>query len=101
MYKGNIFKIKKGKLAQWKRWCNLLATKYKKEAIETLKEENVTHEIFLIFSINKQYYTVGMTKGEAKPANMERKLNQKHKIMKKECLKRINSIEIGYEIYNK
>ena len=96
-----LFKIKEGKVEHWRQWCNLLATEYKKEAIETLQEENLTYESFSIFSINGQHYTIGMTEGDAKPANMERELNQKHKTIKQECLERMSPVEMGYEIYNK
>ncbi len=96
-----LFKVKEGKLETWKEWCNLLMTKYKNEAVETLKEEGVVYEAFSIFSINEEYYTIAMIEGEAKPTNMERELNQKHRATKKECLERIDSLEIGYELYNK
>jgi len=96
-----LFKIKEGKLKKWREWCRLLMTKYKNEAIETLKEEGITHEAFLIFPINGHYYTVAMIEGETRPTNMERELNQKHKAVKKECLERIEAVEIGYEFYNK
>lgn len=97
----HLFKIKEGKLETWKKWGKLLVKKYKKEAIETLKEENIQYEGFCIFEMNGDYYTLAMIEGEAKSANMERKLNQKHRAMKKECLERIGSVEKIYEIYNK
>ena len=96
-----LFKIKEGKLEKWREWCHLLMTQYKDEAIETLKEEDVTYEAFSIFPIQGQYYAVAMVEGEMKPTNMERELNQRHKAIKKECLERIDLIEGGYELYNK
>lgn len=96
-----LFKIKEGKFEQWKNWCHLLMTQYKDEAIETLKEEGLSHESFAIFSIDGNYYTLAMVEGDAKPTNMERELNQKHRTVKKECLERIDSIEMGYELYSK
>ena len=96
-----LFKIKEGKLEVWKAWCNLLMTTHKEEAIETLKEEGLTYESSLIFSIDGKYYTLAMIEGEEKPTNMERELNQKHRAMKKECLEGIETLEIGYELCNR
>ena len=97
----NLFKIKEGKLGTWKSWCNMLATTRKNEALETLKEESLAYEGFFIFSINQEFYTLGITEGEGLPANMDKEINQKHKAIKKECLERMGSIENGYELTTK
>lgn len=97
----HLFRIKEGKLEKWKEWGNLLMTKYKEEAIETLQEEGLIYEGFCIFEVDGQYYTLGMVEGEEKPTNMERELNIKHRAMKKECLEKMGSVEEVYEIYNK
>lgn len=97
----NLFKIKEGKLEKWIEWGNLLITQYKEEAVETLKEEGVTYEGFCVFEINGEHYTLAMVEGEAKPANMERELNRKHKETKKDCLEYVGAVEKVYEFYNR
>ncbi|MBI3337117.1 MAG: hypothetical protein HY005_00635 [Candidatus Staskawiczbacteria bacterium] len=99
--KSNLFKIKEGKLDKWFEWGKLLTTKYREEAIETLKEEGLNYEAFCVFKIEEEYYTISMIEGEEKPTNMDRELNQKHKETKKECLEYIGPIEKVYELYNK
>ena len=42
-----------------------------------------------------------MIEGEAKPTNMERELNRKHRATKKECLEKLGPVEKVYELYNK
>ncbi len=93
-----LFTIKQGKLDLWKEWGNLLMTKHKEEAIETLKEEGLTYEGFCIFEIDGIYYTLAMIEGEEKPTNMDRELNQKHRATKQECLEKIGPVEKAYEL---
>ena len=97
----NLFKIKEGKLGKWLEWGKLLATQYKEEAIETLKEEGVNYESFCVFEIRGEHYTLAMVEGEAKLANMERDLNRKHREVKKECLEYVGPVEKVYELYSK
>lgn len=90
-----LFKIKAGKQSQWEGWCKTLATVKREEALETLKSENVTRELFLIFP----GYTVGIGESEdLKPADPKHPLNQEHKRQKSECLEVFSSGEVGYDL---
>lgn len=96
--KANIFKIKKEKLDVWKKWCQLLNSDLKMEAIETLIEEKVSYEAFAIFKIKEEFYTIGFGEGEFLPANLNKEINIKHQAVKKECLEYIDSAEMLYEL---
>ncbi len=98
MIKGNLFKIKEGKVAKWRDWCRLLETTYKNEAIESLKEEGMSYEAFFIFTIGDDFYTIGIGEGKELPANMDRELNQKHRATKRECLEKVGELERDYEL---
>ena len=97
----HLFKIKKGKLNKWLLWGKTLETKYRKKAIETLKEEGLDYEAFYVFKIKEDYYTIATLIGEAKPANMKRKINIEHKKNKKEALKYIGNVDKEYELTTK
>lgn len=100
--KTRIFEIKEGKLNTWKEWCNLLQTRYLVEAQETLREEQITTEFFLIFNIADKNYTMGggfFEEEILKPT--ERELNQLHMDKKKECLIPVTEPEILYLITGK
>ena len=64
------------------------------------------HEMFVVFSIDGQDYTMGFTQeteGQtAQSANMDNPLNQKHRDKKRECLEPIDDLDvhIGYSLYN-
>ncbi len=45
MKKAILFRIKEGKKEQWYAWCAELADVLREEAIRTLKEEEVSHEL--------------------------------------------------------
>jgi len=95
-------KIKKDKLDIWRDWCELLRTKYSKEALETLVEEGVLFEAFICFEINNQWYSLGLSSVPITPTNMNRELNRKHKAMRKECLEDMSiPVEILYSFINK
>lgn len=79
-----IFKIKDGKLDQWKNWVEYLRAQ-KEEVIKSLQEENLISEKCFVFNINTDWYTLFTSEGEGKPANMDRVLNQEHKKNMKEC----------------
>lgn len=95
--KGNLFKIRPGKLEKWKDWCYELENNLREEALITLKEEKCTQELFILFSINEDFYTVGMGEGECLPATL-REINIKHKEISKECLEKIDQISTLYHL---
>lgn len=96
MIKINVFKIKKGKIKTWQNWCKLLSSRYKKQALATLKQEGLTHEGFSSFNFKGETYVIAMSIGRHLSVDMKNKLNQKHKKIKKECLKHIKTANIDY-----
>lgn len=98
MNKAYLFKIKENKKSLWYSWCQELDTILREDAIETLVEEKVSHELVLGFTIANQDYSVGYMNGECLPANMSKEINIKHKKMKEECLERVSEVEILYDI---
>jgi hypothetical protein len=93
-----LFKVKKEKLAQWVAWCHRVATEFKTEALETLREEKVSQEGFSLFSVHGDFYTLGYALGEPEPANTTRELNKLHKQMKRECLEFAGELETLYNL---
>lgn len=98
--KVNLFKIKEGKLNQWKDWCDLLMTKFKSEALETLKEEKVAYEGCFTFELNSEHYVLGLADGECLPAS-DCELNRQHKKHRQECLEFVKTLENNYELFAK
>lgn len=58
-----IFKIKENKIEIFKDWANKISTELCDKAIESLKEENCTHEIFNYFEIDGRFYVVAHMEG--------------------------------------
>lgn len=87
--------MREGKEVAWMDWCRLLSTKYKDEALVTLKEEGLLQEAFMMFTIDDTYYTIGFSEGNHLPAT-EREVNRKHQQMKKECLIPIGPASLLY-----
>jgi hypothetical protein len=106
MTSARIFKIKPGKKDEWQHWCHKIATTHKDEAIDTLKEENIMHEMFVIFSLDGEDYTIGFSQESegqiAQSTDIDDPLNQKHRDKKHECLEPIDEsdVSIGYSLYN-
>ncbi len=92
--KGVVIKIKEGKELVWREWCSLIKKKYQKEAIETLKEERCIQEIFSIFKLGEDWYTIGMGEGECLPSNKNSELNRIHQEKKMECLDPSSRVKI-------
>lgn len=97
MLQGNIFKIREGKLDQWKNWCHKINTELRNEAIETLKEEKVIQEAFVLLNIDGSSYAIGMGEGECLPAT-SRSINMEHKKQARECLEKIGKIDCLYHL---
>lgn len=100
MIKGNIFRIKTNKKDTWVEWCSLLAGEYRKEATDTLHEEALIRELFIIFEKDFDYFTIGLgeSEGEILPANMTKEINRRHKDKKKECLEYIGPVSVLYDL---
>lgn len=80
-----LFKLKKGKEQVWKDWCTELQTIYKKEALETLKEEGLFAEFSSTVTIGGDMYVIGGIYQKEKGEKVDRELNRKHEEKKKEC----------------
>ncbi len=98
MFSGKIYKIKKGKEAQWRLWCKKINEIYRLEAIKTLQQEKNVLEAFYIFSINDEYYTLGVGMGKCLTPDANNELNRKHKQQKLECLGEEVQLEELYKI---
>jgi hypothetical protein len=100
MKKYYLLKIKENKKDQWKHWCNLLMTTRKKEALESLKKENVLSEECYFLKINDVDYLLGVVtyEGELKKADMSMPINQEHDKQKKECLEFVDNLEEGFNL---
>jgi hypothetical protein len=98
--KNVLFKIKEGKLDQWKQWCDLLMTVKKEEALYSLALEKVYRETCLYFNINNTTYIIGSVSflQDTKPADMTLSVNVEHGRQKKECLEFVCNIDTLYDI---
>lgn len=94
MSRAVLLKVKPGQYNNWKAWCAELSGLYYEEAKETLIEEKVTQELTIGFNIGDECYVIGYMDGECLPANMGREINQKHKVMKEQCLEMVGEIEV-------
>lgn len=95
---GNIFKLKKEKVEEWRKWsAHLIA--HEAEVRETLREEHMLFEGSFIFSQQEESYVClyGKHDGAPSPTNLERELNRTHREKMKECFEeRIGKIENLY-----
>jgi hypothetical protein len=104
MIESSIYKIKSGKVNIWKNWCKKLSTEYKNEALETLKEEHILEEVFVMFEIDGIFYTIGQvfSKGETKsfPSDKSRSINKEHREKMDECLEKLpdSSVSLLYRL---
>lgn len=100
MKKAVLFRVKNERVDEWRSWCLEIENELKKEASETLVEENILQEISIIFKIDNEYYGLGFMEvnGEILSANMNKEINIKHKEMKKRCIEYITDAEVLYSI---
>lgn len=98
MKKTFLFKIREGKLDQWKQWCALLATRVE-EARATLQDEHASREYCVLFQVDDTHYVYGTTEYSADPqdADMTKSLNTEHRAQVQECLERVAR---GQELYD-
>lgn len=73
-----------------------MSSRYKKQALATLKQEGLTHDGFSSFNLKGETYIIAISIGQHLPVDMKNKLNQKHGEVKKECLEYIETADIGY-----
>lgn len=76
-----------------KSWFKVLSGDRKEEAIATFEYENVSREVFVLFSgHNGNSYVVGLneTTGEHRGGDPDVKINQEHTKILKECLEPVS-----------
>ena len=96
-----LYKIRPGKRQVWLDWCNHLTTIHRDEAIETLAEENLLHEMCLVFGEGDGfvlYRQETLSGRDRRLANMDRELNRKHFEVFDECLIPIRPLTEGYDL---
>lgn len=96
--KFKLFEVKK--LEPFKEWGGMLMGQRKKEALETLREENLSYEAFAVFKIEGKLYALGMSEGDKKPTNMDKEINQTHWKIMQECMEPVemDPIKLIYEL---
>ena len=93
-----LFKVKEGRLDQWRRWCSLLMDKnaYYDQAYKSVLDEGLITEAFFTFQLDDTWYALGCGAGEDKPADPNLEVNKLHKQMKQECLEFITKGQADY-----
>lgn len=97
---GNIFKIKKNKIEEWRNWSTHLLLN--KDVVEkTLTEENISFEGSFLFTYADDTFVCLYTKTNEDSikmkANLELEINSKHKEKMEECFEeRVSKIENLY-----
>jgi len=92
-----IYKIKKDQENKFLEWGEKLSNEFKEEAIQSLREENCTREMFYLFKIGEDYFAAGHMEGSNIKPSTDTELNREHKKILKECLD--DSITLS-EVYN-
>lgn len=94
-----LFKIKEGKLEQWKDWSAYLLA-HADEVRATMLYEKSNREMFTLFTIGDSHYVVGHGEFFDEPvrADMTVPLNIEHRKNMSECLERVGRGEVLYEI---
>lgn len=99
MVKQYLFKIKEGKLQQWKDWCDYLIA-HADEVRATMLYEQSNREMFTLFTFDGIHMVVGHGEFFNDPvqADMTVLLNIEHRRNLRECLERVGSAEILYDL---
>lgn len=98
-FRASLFRVKPGKLDQWKAWCEKLQTTLYSQAIETLTEEKLRQEVAILLTIDDEYYVVGCMEGKNYVApNAARDINREHQRHKSECLDKVSQADILYNL---
>ncbi len=93
----NLFKVKPGKLGQWKAWCEKIQNQLRDEAVKTLLEEGVRQEAAMLFELEGSHYVLGFMDADTlAPANEAHEINRQHRLQKKECLEKVSRVETLY-----
>ena len=91
-----IFKLHNEKVETLLGWGKEVQLKHLDEALESLKEENCSREIFEVFEAEGQWYLVAHMEGEnILPANLDRELNQRHREKIMDCIQeKLETIQV-------
>ncbi len=86
-------------MESFKSWANEISTSLLNEAIESLKEEHCTREVFYTFAIGNDTYVVAHMEGEnILPANLDRDINIKHRQIMTESIAQVVNLDLLYDI---
>ena len=94
---GNLFRIREGKLDQWRAWCARISGELRTDATTSIVEEKTLQELFVIFEVGGTHYTIGLAEGECLPPT-DRDINTEHRRISRECLEKIGPIELAYHL---
>lgn len=97
-----LFKVKPDKLETWQEWAATLKTR-ESEVLETLKEENCTRELGVLFTVGYEHYVYMAMEfdGPELPSNQDVELNRQHRAKLKECLEPVAKGEVLYDFRRK
>lgn len=93
-----IYKIKIEKVSLLRNWGKQLQNELKNEAIDTLREENCTRELFVIFEDAGQWYLVAHMEGGPFNSSTDREINRIHKQIMHETIDRVMESEVLYDV---
>lgn len=92
------FKLKPGTEKILKDWGVQLQTALLTEALESLRQENCTHEVLKLFKIKNEYYVIGYMEGDDMLPAQDSEINTKHKAILKQCLGEEVELEVVYDL---
>jgi hypothetical protein len=95
MLRYKIFKVKDGKMSQFRDWCAELKER-EPEVLETLVHENVVCETYYHFEVGSHDYVAGIQwiEGIHEKADMSVELNRKHFETLQECLEPVKGTDL-------
>lgn len=99
-----LYRIREGKLNEWRNWCQQMYTELRVEASATLMDENVAEEFFLTFQIDQTWYTLGTVitnDGQEPKSATPKDLNRRHREKIRACLEPVGHAEFSYFLTSK
>lgn len=96
--KQRLFKVKPGKLEEWREWSEVLRAR-EAEVLDTLQQENASRELATLFTVGNEHFVYMAMEFSAaeQPADMNVELNQLHRKHLTECLEPIAKGEPLYD----
>lgn len=86
-----VFEINEGKIDELRSWGNQLMNDRKKEALESLRQEQVKREVAYVFRINQKMYLLGVMEfnTDDQIGNIQSlPIDHKHREIFSRCLKK-------------